>query len=91
MRVVALNEIHSTEELLVSYVDPTLPRRLRQKQLKERWHFTCSCVECSRPASPVDPREALTCSIGPLLDESACKALIPMPSELGRAAMFQIQ
>uniref|UniRef100_A0A0W0F3H1 SET domain-containing protein n=1 Tax=Moniliophthora roreri TaxID=221103 RepID=A0A0W0F3H1_MONRR len=46
MEVVALRDIAPGEEILTAYVDTTLPRRLRQKALKETYFFTCRCSLC---------------------------------------------
>ncbi|ESK87070.1 n-lysine methyltransferase smyd2-like [Moniliophthora roreri MCA 2997] len=46
MEVVALRDIAPGEEILTAYVDVTLPRRLRQKALKETYFFTCRCSLC---------------------------------------------
>lgn len=46
-------------QILTSYIDVSLPRHLRQRELKERYGFDCECSLCKRydPArGRVDPR-----------------------------------
>jgi len=42
----ALRSIKKNEELFISYIDENLPRSIRQKNLKELYHFECHCVKC---------------------------------------------
>uniref|UniRef100_A0A3B3USK6 [histone H3]-lysine(4) N-trimethyltransferase n=1 Tax=Poecilia latipinna TaxID=48699 RepID=A0A3B3USK6_9TELE len=48
MELRALGRICQGEELTISYVDALNLSADRQKQLKERFHFDCSCDHCSR-------------------------------------------
>lgn len=48
MELRALRNISKGEELTFSYVDPLNLSADRQKQLKERFHFDCSCERCSQ-------------------------------------------
>lgn len=48
MELRALGRICQGEELTISYVDVLNLSADRQKQLKERFHFDCSCDHCSR-------------------------------------------
>ena len=78
MQVVALKHISPNEEvanpgftslpitylfqILTAYIDTTLPRDDRRKQLRETYYFTCHCRLCSPPANEaVDVREAMFC------------------------------
>ncbi len=54
-------------------MDTTLPKALRQKELKEVYSFACQCKLCSR-AVPADPREALWCP-------KRCGGVCPYPTE----------
>ncbi|ORY73105.1 hypothetical protein BCR35DRAFT_307372 [Leucosporidium creatinivorum] len=74
MRVVAIRDIKPGEELLTSYVDLGLPLRRRKAQLRESYHFECTCALCfKRRAEWVDPREALKCR------KEQCVGLLRMP------------
>ncbi|TFK90316.1 SET domain-containing protein [Polyporus arcularius HHB13444] len=73
LHVVALREIAVGKEVRISYVDTTLPKALRQKELKEVYSFVCQCKLCSR-AVPADPREALWCP-------KRCGGICPYPTE----------
>ncbi len=42
----ALLPIEEGEEVLVSYIDQSLPRQQRHEKLKSRWHFECACEAC---------------------------------------------
>ena len=57
----------------ISYVDATLPKRLRQEELKEVYSFTCQCKLCTSTET-LDPREALWCPKG-------CGGICPHPTE----------
>ncbi|KAL1603609.1 hypothetical protein SLS60_005197 [Paraconiothyrium brasiliense] len=46
MQLRALKDIKEDEELLISYVDPTMPYARRQTELQERWFFECRCTKC---------------------------------------------
>lgn len=48
MELRALRKISKGEELTFSYVDLLNLSAERQKQLKERFHFDCSCERCSQ-------------------------------------------
>ncbi|KAK7034676.1 hypothetical protein VNI00_012318 [Paramarasmius palmivorus] len=54
MEVVALKNIMPGEEVFTAYIDTTLPRSLRQKALKETYHFTCRCSLCAGSNDPAD-------------------------------------
>lgn len=47
LAVVATRDIPPGAELLVSYIDESLPFADRQKELLERYCFRCSCPKCS--------------------------------------------
>ncbi len=42
----ALHPIASGEEVVVSYIDATYPRHARQRELQDRYFFTCECSKC---------------------------------------------
>ncbi|TKA52304.1 hypothetical protein B0A53_04772, partial [Rhodotorula sp. CCFEE 5036] len=76
MAVVALRDLERGEEVVTSYVDLSLPREERQKELQERYKFVCHCEGCSDSAG-VDPREAMLC---PAAAKSSCEGLIAIPA-----------
>ncbi|KXN82768.1 Histone-lysine N-methyltransferase ASHR1 [Leucoagaricus sp. SymC.cos] len=63
VEVIAIQDIAADEEVVISYIDSTLPRHERQQALKETYHFTCDCLLCSQPREEryVDPREGMYC------------------------------
>ena len=67
MQVLAIRPIAPGEEILTSYIDLSLPRRMRIADLKERYYFDCDCLACEegkiRSANLVDPRESLQCRV----------------------------
>ncbi|KAI0693920.1 SET domain-containing protein [Cerioporus squamosus] len=73
LHLVALRDIAAGKEVRISYVDATLPKVLRQRELKEVYGFACQCKLCTR-AVPADPREALWCPKG-------CGGICPYPTE----------
>ncbi|KAI1798145.1 SET domain-containing protein [Ganoderma leucocontextum] len=73
LHLVALRNIAPGKEVRISYVDTTLPRALRQKELKEVYSFVCQCKTCTR-ALPADPREALWCP-------KRCGGICPYPPQ----------
>ncbi|KAI9063571.1 SET domain-containing protein [Trametes sanguinea] len=73
MNLIALREIAPGKEVRIAYVDTTLPKHLRQKELKETYSFTCQCKLCTRVTS-VDAREALWCP-------KQCGGTCPLPTE----------
>ncbi|MBZ6370475.1 MAG: SET domain-containing protein [Microbacterium hominis] len=77
MAVVALRDLERGEEVVTSYVDLSLPREERQKELQERYKFVCHCEGCSDSAG-VDPREAMLC---PAAAKSSCEGLIAIPGQ----------
>lgn len=75
-KVIALRNIAPGEEILMSYVDTTLPKSLRQNALTETYNFQCCCKACAE-SSGVDPREATWCP-------KACGGTCPLPTEKNR-------
>ncbi|KAJ7735374.1 hypothetical protein DFH07DRAFT_987339 [Mycena maculata] len=73
MQVVSLREIAPDEEILTAYVDTTLPRELRQRDLIDTYLFSCACPLCASPPD-VDPRESVWCPKG-------CGGMCPTPTE----------
>ncbi|KAI5982767.1 hypothetical protein EDD15DRAFT_2179981 [Pisolithus albus] len=75
-KVFALRNIAPGEEIIMSYVDMTLPKSLRQGALLETYNFQCRCKACVE-SSGVDPREAAWCP-------KACGGMCPLPTEKNR-------
>ncbi|KAI6045326.1 SET domain-containing protein, partial [Pisolithus marmoratus] len=73
VKVAALRNIAPGEEILMSYVDTTLPKSLRQMALMETYNFQCRCWACTE-SSEVDPREAVWCP-------TACGGTSSLPTE----------
>ncbi|KAG8993352.1 hypothetical protein FRB94_010836 [Tulasnella sp. JGI-2019a] len=75
LEVVAIRDLRPGEEVLTSYVDISLPRRLRLKELKDRYMFDCVCGACDTPTGVerVDPREAMICG------QSSCTSMLALP------------
>ncbi|KAL1706917.1 hypothetical protein EV121DRAFT_256712 [Schizophyllum commune] len=71
--VVAIRNIHPDEQIFTSYIDTTLPRALRRRELQEGYNFLCECSLCKTPP-PVDAREALWCP-------KSCGGMCPLPNE----------
>ncbi|CAH7689677.1 hypothetical protein BY996DRAFT_4602746, partial [Phakopsora pachyrhizi] len=64
VKVIALKDIEPGDEILTSYVDLSVTRKERQKDLAQRMQFICDCELCvksERDPSFVDPRDALKC------------------------------
>jgi hypothetical protein len=47
VKVLPLEDIKEGEEITISYIEINNPLRLRQKELKERYFFTCQCTRCN--------------------------------------------
>ncbi|KAF9458385.1 hypothetical protein BDZ94DRAFT_1226398 [Collybia nuda] len=73
MQVIALRPIATSEEILTSYIDTTLPKPLRQASLQETYNFFCQCALC-RSSLDADPREAVWCP-------KSCGGTCPLPTE----------
>ncbi|KAK2868076.1 hypothetical protein FQN49_003181 [Arthroderma sp. PD_2] len=43
----AIRKIKSDEQIFISYIDNTNPFDIRQKELAERYYFTCNCSKCA--------------------------------------------
>ena len=56
MQVVALREFKAGEEVLMSYIDISLPKAERQADLLKRYGFTCDCRLCARSDEEIDAR-----------------------------------
>lgn len=83
MQVIAIRPIAPDEEILTSYIDLSLPRRMRIADLKERYYFDCDCSACEdgkvRTMKLVDPRESLQCRV------AGCQGVAWLPGELIRS------
>ena len=53
----SLKSISEGEEILISYVDSSLPKSTRQLQLRERFYFDCRCTKCERLGSITEASE----------------------------------
>lgn len=78
MHIVAIADINPDEEIVTSYVDVSNPPKIRQLELKERYHFDCTCSLCTKPdrdAAWVDPRESLICK-----NPKSCDGMARLPT-----------
>ncbi|KAL4965633.1 S-adenosylmethionine-dependent methyltransferase [Aspergillus stella-maris] len=55
LHIKAIRPIAKDEQITISYIDTTYPTRTRQKELKERYFFTCQCSKCSSINKPPEP------------------------------------
>jgi len=46
LTVRALEPLDSTEDALITYVDPDLPGPTRRENLQSNYFFLCGCVKC---------------------------------------------
>lgn len=62
VRAIRLPSVLTTAQILTSYVDVSLPVIERQKDLKERYGFTCVCKLCQKVSDKpwMDPLNAIT-------------------------------
>jgi len=74
MNIIALRNIEIGEEVLIAYIDTTLPMAQRQKALEETYNFTCQCSMCTPTTIVLDPREALSCP-------KSCGGTCPVPKD----------
>ncbi|KAF8628054.1 hypothetical protein AX17_006058 [Amanita inopinata Kibby_2008] len=82
LHVVALKPITAGDELLISYIDTTLPRQERMKMLQETYSFECKCPICLfLPQNVVDPREALWCPTRKDSRLRGCNGFCTIPKE----------
>ena len=44
-----MRAIPKGEQLTVSYINPTEPRKIRAMELKATKHFVCACERCTEP------------------------------------------
>ncbi|WVW86441.1 hypothetical protein I302_108489 [Kwoniella bestiolae CBS 10118] len=61
MELVAIRDIQTGEEILTSYIDLSCPYDIRQRDLQERYRFSCDCTLCEKSKDGgksdwVDPR-----------------------------------
>ena len=45
VRVRTLQPIAAREEITIAYIDNTVPKRIRQSDLKHKWLFDCACKQ----------------------------------------------
>lgn len=58
--VIALHDIKKDDELFISYIDTSYPRRVRQEELRDRYFFECRCPKCTTDESLDFDRQNLT-------------------------------
>ncbi|KAL4979823.1 hypothetical protein BDW66DRAFT_156888 [Aspergillus desertorum] len=70
--VKAIRPIAKGEQIFISYIDTTYPTRVRQKELRGRYFFTCKCAKCScaEDPEPTGKEGAAAKEAYALLDES---------------------
>lgn len=73
MHLVSIRDISPGEQVFVSYIDTSLPRELRQKELKEVYNFQCHCNACTNEFK-LDLRACVCCPV-------SCGGLCPLPTE----------
>ncbi|WWC91972.1 uncharacterized protein L201_006925 [Kwoniella dendrophila CBS 6074] len=59
MELIAIKDIQPNEEILTSYIDLSCPYSIRQRDILERYRFSCNCTLCEKGKSDenwVDPR-----------------------------------
>lgn len=68
MSLRALYPIKTGEQVLISYVDTTQRRDLRQNDLQNRYFFTCHCEKCENSDSPYFAFQKSPITSSPRLD-----------------------
>ncbi|WWC64872.1 uncharacterized protein I303_107486 [Kwoniella dejecticola CBS 10117] len=58
MELIAIKDIDIGDEILTSYIDISCPYDIRQRDIKDRYRFSCECTLCleSKDTSWIDPR-----------------------------------
>ncbi|KAH8083324.1 hypothetical protein BXZ70DRAFT_579582 [Cristinia sonorae] len=72
MQLIAIRDIKPNEQIFGSYVDVTLPKEIRQRELQETYNFRCKCSLCVRRDIWIDPRESVRCP-------KSCGGICPAP------------
>ncbi|KAL4871940.1 hypothetical protein BDV12DRAFT_183489 [Aspergillus spectabilis] len=54
----AIRPIAKDDQISISYIDTTFPTHIRQKEVQERYFFTCGCTKCATPEPPTPTGEA---------------------------------
>ena len=81
VHVVAIQDIQPDTELFTSYIDVTLPRSQRHKELKETYNFVCDCELCAH-TSPTNSGDTLTDFVDwreRIWCPNACGGTCPLP------------
>jgi hypothetical protein len=52
MTLYAVRNVDKGEEITISYIDPLHPLAERQRILRQKYGFTCSCAKCSLDSGP---------------------------------------
>ncbi|PWW79336.1 SET domain-containing protein [Tuber magnatum] len=82
LQVRALEGIPANAEILISYIDNTVPRERRRLELSEKYFFTCACSRCTGPAGPIDGFMCTCGGVGILSHEavlcSKCARALPV-------------
>ena len=60
----ARRTIKAGEELTMPYTDVLLEVRARQENLRQEWHFSCTCPRCSDPSEAGSFFSSLQCTCG---------------------------
>ncbi|CAG8484523.1 17759_t:CDS:2, partial [Dentiscutata erythropus] len=78
LMVRCIEPINNDQELVINYVDLSLPVEERRKELRKQYFFLCNCESCEyyKSKDNIDPRSALRCQ------NSQCSNAIEPPSSL---------
>ncbi|CAG8575051.1 9916_t:CDS:2, partial [Dentiscutata heterogama] len=78
LMVRCIEPINNDQELVINYVDLSLPVEERRKELRKQYFFSCNCESCEyyKSKDNIDPRSALRCQ------NSKCSNAIEPPSSL---------
>ncbi|CAG8780177.1 1830_t:CDS:2 [Gigaspora margarita] len=78
LMVRCIEQINNDQELVINYVDLSLPVEDRRKELRKQYFFLCNCETCEyyKSKDHIDPRSALRCQ------NYKCSNAIEPPSSL---------
>ncbi|RIB04301.1 hypothetical protein C2G38_692201 [Gigaspora rosea] len=78
LMVRCIEQINNDQELVINYVDLSLPVEDRRKELRKQYFFLCNCETCEyyKSKDNIDPRSALRCQ------NYKCSNAIEPPSSL---------
>lgn len=83
----SLSKLNAKDEMTISYIDSTYPRQLRQQELKERYHFTCSCPVCNLGTKSWQDDFPLLSNMPPAFRKTLAEPKIPAKAALESKAM----